>query len=105
MVDILDYNVMQYPTPFVTVPFDSLIPSFCSTFVMFFCLLCSQYIIISQHRQSLASWLRQHPGSSHDMPKEHAYIIMHFQNHYINYIQLIIQVYTYIGYRNVYVAL
>ena len=39
MVDILDYLVMQYITLLVTVLFGSLIPTFCSMFVIVFILV------------------------------------------------------------------
>ena len=36
VVDLLDYLIMKYPTPLVSVLFGSLIPFFCSIFVIVF---------------------------------------------------------------------
>ena len=33
VVDLLDYLIMKYPTPLVSVHFDSVIPTFCSILV------------------------------------------------------------------------
>ena len=35
MVDLLDYLVLKYPTPIVCLIFGSVIPTFCSFFVVF----------------------------------------------------------------------
>ena len=49
MVDLHDYLVMKHPTPLVSVPFCSLIPTFCSIFVIVFSILvynvCIYYML------------------------------------------------------------